>query len=129
MFFFFLVELVRSHGQKSSQTDGMGMSSSGILYYGLLADNAIGMWDTKNSSSKIDEVIFIQDYQTIQWPVSFAFDFHGRVWFVTNRAYRYEIDSMDLNQVNYRIFVGDTESKSYQYYEDGSAPSLPIIES
>lgn len=119
---------VRDIGRKSSQTDGMMMSASGVLYFGLLADDAIAMWDTKQQAAFITgQRIISRDHVQMQWPDTFAFDENGDLWCVTNALQNFINNKVDTNLANYRIIRISTGTKSYQYHEDGSAPAGPII--
>ncbi|KAL6254946.1 hypothetical protein P5V15_014288 [Pogonomyrmex californicus] len=119
-------QYVRELGRKSSQTDGMAMSSTGVFYFGLLADDAIAMWDTKNTSSfTIGQQIISRDY--VQWPSSFAFDEVGNLWCVSNALQNFLNNRIDINVPNYRLIRTHVDVKNYQYYENGTAPELPEV--
>lgn len=117
---------VRELGKKNSQTAGMMMSSAGVLYFGLLADDAVSIWDSRTSFTTGQRVIS-RDHQLMQWPDSFAFDDKGGLYCVTNAMQNYLANRLDTTIPNYRIVKSNANSKSYQYYEDGRAPSLPEI--
>ncbi|KAL6254948.1 hypothetical protein P5V15_014290 [Pogonomyrmex californicus] len=119
-------QYVKEHGQKSSQTDGMIMSSTGILYFGLLGDDAIAMWDTKNTQSfAVGQRIISRDHVLTQWPDSFAFDEAGNLWCVTNTLQNFLNNRVDINMPNYRLIRTHIGVKNYQFYENGTAPELP----
>lgn len=120
---------VRDLGRKNSQTDGMVMSAAGVLYFGLLADDAVAIWDTKGSISSFtnSQRVISRDHQLMQWPDTFAFDEDGYLWCVTNSLQNFLNNRVDVNVPNYRVIRIRIGSKNYQYYEDGSAPNLPII--
>lgn len=113
-------------GRKSSQTDGMAMSAAGVLYFGLLADDAIAMWDTKNTPSfSIGQRIISRDHVLTQWPDSFTFDKDGNFWCVTNMLQNFLNNRVNIDVPNYRLIRTRLEVKSYQYYENGTAPEWP----
>ncbi|XP_025995983.1 protein yellow [Solenopsis invicta] len=119
-------QYVKEVGRKTSQTDGMAMSSTGVLYFGLLADDAIAMWDTKNTVSFTNgQRIISRDHVLTQWPDSFAFDEDGNVWCVTNMLQNFLNSRVDVNVPNYRLIRSRVSVRSYQYYENGTAPELP----
>ncbi|KAK0092804.1 hypothetical protein PV326_000558 [Microctonus aethiopoides] len=119
---------VRDIGRKSSQTDGMMMSATGVLYFGLLADDAVAMWDTKLQSSFITgQRIISRDHVQMQWPDTFAFDEDGNLWCVTNSLQNFINNKVDTSLANYRVIRIATGTKSYQYHADGSIPDGPII--
>ncbi|XP_014211358.1 protein yellow-like [Copidosoma floridanum] len=119
---------VQSLGKKGSQSDGIGMSAYGVLYFGLLAKDAVGMWDTKKKPFTENQNILVEDHEIMQWPNSFAFDTKGRIWFIINKMQKFRTNSMDMNIINYRIITANVSSHNYQYWRNGSYPSMPLIE-
>lgn len=121
-------QYVRELGRKSSQTDGMAMSATGVLYFGLLADDAIAMWDTKNSPSfTTGQRIISRDHKLTQWPDSFAFDEEGNFWCVTNMLQNFLNNRVNIDVPNYRFIKMRLGIRNYQYYENGTAPDLPDV--
>lgn len=119
-------QYVKQLGRKSSQTDGMAMSATGKLYLGLLADDAIAMWDTKNTPSfNVGLRIISRDHVFTQWPDSFAFDEKGNFWCVTNMLQNFLNNRVNISVPNYRLLRIHVEARSYQYYENGTAPEWP----
>ncbi|XP_057323338.1 protein yellow-like [Microplitis mediator] len=119
---------VRDIGRKSSQTDGMMMSATGVLYFGLLADDAVAMWDTKNQPSFVTgQRIISRDHVQMQWPDTFGFDEEGNLWCVTNSLQNFINNKVDPTVANYRVIRISTGTKSYQYHEDGTAPPALAI--
>ncbi|XP_012271633.1 protein yellow-like [Orussus abietinus] len=119
---------VRELGRKNSQTDGMAMSMSGVLYFGLLADDAVAMWDTKHMQSfTTGQRVISRDHALMQWPDTFAFDEEGNLWCVTNSVQNFLNNRVDVSQPNYRVIKMHSGTKSYQYLEDGSVPDLPTV--
>lgn len=119
-------EYVKELGKKISQTDGMMMSAKGALYFGLLADDAVAMWDTKQSFTTGQRVIS-RDHERMQWPDTFAFDENGNFYCVTNSLQNILTNRVNTSVPNYRIVRAKTAVKSYQYLEDGTAPEQPEI--
>ncbi|KAL0099803.1 hypothetical protein PUN28_019900 [Cardiocondyla obscurior] len=123
-------QYVKELGRKTSQTDGMIMSSTGVLYFGLLADDAIAMWDIKNTTSfTVGQRIISRDHVRTQWPDSFAFDENGNLWCVTNMLQNFLNNRVDTNVPNYRLIRSRVGVKNYQYYENGTTPEIPDITS
>ncbi|XP_035743277.1 protein yellow-like [Vespa mandarinia] len=119
---------VKELGRKNSQTDGMAMSATGVLYFGLLADDAVSTWDTKQSNSfTTGQRIISRDHIHMQWPDTFAFDEDGNFYCVTNSFQNFINNRVDIDVPNYRVIKTRAMSKSYQYFEDGSIPILPDI--
>lgn len=121
-------EYVKELGRKNSQTDGMMMSARGVLYFGLLADDAVAMWDTKQSNSfTTGQRVISRDHERMQWPDTFAFDEDGNFYCVTNSFQNVLNNRVNVSTPNYRVVRARTGVKSYQYLEDGSAPEQPEI--
>ena len=119
---------VQELGAKNSQTDGMMMSSTGVLYFGLLADDAVAMWNTKTTTSlPTGQRVISRDHERMQWPDTFAFDEEGYFYCVTNSLQNVLNNRVNVSQPNYRVVRSKIGVKSYQYMEDGSAPEQPEI--
>lgn len=123
-------EHVKELGRKNSQTDGMMMSAKGVLYFGLLADDAVAMWDTMQTSSfTTGKRVISRDHERMQWPDTFAFDEDGNFYCVTNALQNILNNRVNVSVPNYRVVRARTGVKSYQYLEDGTAPEQPEIPS
>lgn len=109
---------VRDVGLKSSQTDGMIMDDTGILYYGLLGDSSVGKWDSQTPFASGQKVIS-RDAAFIQWPNSFTFDLSGNLILLTNRLHKFIYGKMDLQEPNFRLLSAHTGTKSYLFKESG----------
>ena len=121
-------QYIRVLGRKPSQTDGMVMSNTGVLYMGLLADDAVSMWDSKNNPSFVTgQRIISRDHHLMQWPDTFAFDDKGQLWCMTNRLHTFLDNASDINKANFRAIMSKVNMKSYQYYENNTFPELPVI--
>ncbi|KAK9302216.1 hypothetical protein QLX08_005667 [Tetragonisca angustula] len=121
-------EHVKELGRKISQTDGMMMSAKGALYFGLLADDAVAMWDTKQTASfATGQRVISRDHERMQWPDTFAYDENGNFYCVTNSLQNILTDRVNTSMPNYRVVRARIGVKSYQYLEDGSAPEQPEI--
>lgn len=119
---------IRELGRKTSQTDGMMVSSNGTLYFGLLADDAVALWDPRRENSfTTGQRIISRDHVRMQWPSTFAIDDDGFLWCTTNALHNFMHNKIDTRQHNYRIVRLYIEHKSYQYHENGTAPELPVI--
>lgn len=111
--------------EKTSQTDGMFVNSAGYLLYGLLTEDTVGIWNTELG---FEEHVYYQDRATNQWPDTFAMDSDGYLYWTTNRLQRFSSDLVNLDEPNYRVIVSKTYARSYQYYQDKSAPEFPSIQ-
>ncbi|KAG7210434.1 hypothetical protein KM043_011966 [Ampulex compressa] len=117
---------VKELGRKISQTDGMMMSSKGVLYFGLLADDAVAMWDTKQAPSfNKGQRVISRDHERMQWPDTFALKEDGNFYCVTNSYQNFLNNSVNPNVPNLRVIRAKIGAMSYQYYENGSVPEMP----
>lgn len=110
-----------------THTAGMIINSKNELFFGMLEDNSVGLW---NSSVKPSEGFYKVAYSDprLQWIDTYAIDVTGNMWVTINRLPRVNADKIDINEINYRVVKLDRQnSKNYQYYSDGNAPRLPVI--
>jgi hypothetical protein len=106
---------VKTHGRKTSISEGMAMDSRGVLYYGLLGENAIAKWDT-NLPFEENQHKIAQDNNLLQWPASFGFDSQLRnLAVVSNRLQNFLAGRVHLNEPNCRIITAFTGTRSYLY--------------
>lgn len=111
-------------GRKASQTDGMKMDSTGVLFFGLIGNSTIAEWNT-TTDFHVGQRTIARDPNYIQWVDRFAFDDRGNVYVVVNRLFNFVKNEVLLNEVNYRILKSHTGSKSYVYAEDLSPAAVP----
>ncbi|CAH0701150.1 unnamed protein product [Spodoptera exigua] len=109
-------------GYKASQTDGMKMDSTGVLFYGLIGNSTIAEWNT-TVDFRVGQRTIARDPNYIQWVDRFTFDNKGNVYVVINRLYNFVKNLVSVNEVNYRILKSHTGSKSYVFSEDLSEPT------
>jgi len=110
---------VKTHGRKTSVSEGMAMDSRGVLYYGLLGENAIAKWDT-NLPFEGNQQKIAQDNNLLQWPASFGFDSQlMNLTVVSNRLQNFLAGRVHLNEPNCRIISAYTGTKSYLYQPTG----------
>jgi hypothetical protein len=110
---------VKTHGRKTSISEGMAMDSRGVLYYGLLGENAIAKWDT-NLPFEGNQHKIAQDSNLLQWPAAFGFDSERmNLTVVSNRLQNFLAGRVHLNEPNCRIISAYTGTKSYLYQPTG----------
>lgn len=106
-------------GLKVSQTDGMIMDNKGVLYYGLLKDNAIAQWDSYAPFTYENQLIIAKDDNFIQWVDGMTFDEEGYLYVVVNRLFNFVAGRLQPNDVNFRILRAKTGTLSYVYTDNG----------
>jgi len=107
---------VTNHGTKPSQSGGIVNNAEGGLLFGLLGDNAIGYWNTSNWNLTESEVdVVVQDNLDMMWPDAIAIDEFGYAYVTANKLHRFQQNSYDFNDINFRVvrfFIG---FKSYLF--------------
>lgn len=111
-------------GMKASQTDGMKMDSTGVLFFGLVGNSTIAEWNT-TVNFNVGQRTIARDPNYIQWVDRFTFDDHGNVYVVVNRLFNFVKNQVSLSEVNYRILKSHTGSKSYVFAEDLKPANIP----
>lgn len=106
-------------GLKVSQTDGMIMDNRGVLYYGLLKDNAIAQWDSYVPFTYENQLIIAKDDNFIQWVDGMSFDEEGYLYVVVNRLFNFVAGRLQPNDINFRILRAKTGTLSYVYTNNG----------
>lgn len=106
-------------GLKVSQTDGMIMDNRGVLYYGLLKDNAIAQWDSYVPFTYENQLIIAKDDNYIQWVDGMSFDEEGYLYVVVNRLFNFVAGRLQPNDINFRILRAKTGTLSYVYTNNG----------
>ncbi|XP_072931909.1 dopaminechrome tautomerase-like [Epargyreus clarus] len=108
---------VKDLGTKASQTDGMKMDSTGVLFYGLIGNSTIAEWNSSVEFQTGQRTI-ARDPNYIQWIDRFTFDRSGNIYVVVNRLFNFIKNKVSVDEVNYRILKSYTGSKSYVFGED-----------
>ncbi|XP_049869127.1 protein yellow-like [Pectinophora gossypiella] len=111
-------------GTKASQTDGMKMDSTGVLFFGLIGNSTIAEWNT-TVDFHVGQRTIARDPNYIQWVDRFTFDDRGNIYVVINRLFNFVKNQVALNEVNYRILKSHTGSKSYVFAEDIGLGGVP----
>lgn len=106
-------------GLKVSQSDGMIMDNRGVLYYGLLKDNAIAQWDSYVPFTYENQLIIAKDDNYIQWVDGMSFDEEGYLYVVVNRLFNFVAGRLQPNDINFRILRAKTGTLSYVYTNNG----------
>ncbi|KAI5651740.1 major royal jelly protein domain-containing protein [Phthorimaea operculella] len=94
-------------GTKPSQTDGMKMDSTGVLFFGLIGNSTIAEWNT-TVDFHVGQRTIARDPNYIQWVDRFTFDDRGNVYVVVNRLFNFVKNQVSLYDVNYRILKSHT---------------------
>lgn len=110
---------VVDHGDKGTNTDGMGADSNGLVYYTMLEGKGIGVFDP--ASGEFTKLI--TDDRMI-WVDGMTFDNEGNLVFNNNRLHQLFRDQLDwndpYNMIVWKHYLGDGV-KSYLH-----GPAVPV---
>lgn len=119
-----IYQAVTDYGLKVSQTDGMIMDNQGILYFGLLKENAIAQWDSFTPFTIENQPIIAKDETHIQWTDGFGFDEEGNLYVVINRLHNFVAGRLNINEINFRVLRSKTGTVSYVH--SGLNSQIPL---
>lgn len=105
-------EYISDHGRKQGQSGGMMCDNRGEIYYGVLPLDAVGKWNTSEPLQKAE--IVEENHEIIKWPDSFSFDTRGNLYLITNSILYFSRNTIDVEDINFRIIRLHTGSASYQ---------------
>lgn len=122
---------VRKVGDKPSQGDGMIMSTKNSLYFSVLADKAIVMWeiakDIKRYGSegrvKMRTITYETEDPRMEWVDSLALDSFGYLWFTTSSLQRHFTNRLRNDTINFVIWRAFVHEPSYAYFTRRVSPS------
>ena len=103
-------------GLRPSQADGMVIDAKGNLYYGQLANNSVGMWNTQETGlTGENQLVILANDEDLQWVDTFAIDERTDGFITTNRLHRYTTDTYNTSDINFRVIRFKVGQRSYQY--------------
>lgn len=104
---------VVDHGDKGSNSDGLGADNSGLIYFTMLEGKGIGVFDPTTGTSEP----LITDERMV-WVDGMTFDDAGNLLFNSNRLHLLFRDELDWdapdNMVVWKAFLGP-DVRSYLY--------------
>lgn len=107
-----LHNFITDKGMKQGQSGGMMCDTDDNIYYGILPLNAVGKWNVKTPLETAE--IVEQNDEFIKWPDSFSI-YNNYLYLITNSISKFSKNDIDLNEINFRIIMLKTNSKSYIY--------------
>jgi len=102
--------------------------NTGVLFYTLPNLNAVACWKTtlKEYNVKSQGRIFM-DKVLMEFPNDVKVDDKGRLWVISDRLQKYMYDSLDSNEVNFRIFMQTVKEAIANTACDVKTKPLPDI--
>ncbi|XP_014275906.1 protein yellow isoform X2 [Halyomorpha halys] len=89
---------------RSSQSAAEAMSPNGVLFFGLLSQNAIACWNSRLPYAPQNINIVAKDDNRLQFPSGIKMR-NGHIWTVSTKFHNFITNQMDLYSANYRIMV------------------------
>ena len=126
-------DYVRKVGDKPSQGDGMIMSIKNSLYFSVLAQKAIVMWEIQKDIERYGSEGNVEmrtiTYETedprMEWVDSLALDSLGYLWFTTSSVHRHFNNRLRNDTINFMIWRAFVHEPSYAYFKRVSVQELP----
>ena len=126
-------DFVRKVGDKPSQGDGMIMSIKNSLYFSVLAQKAIVMWEIEKDIArygsegkvKMRTITYETEDPRMEWVDSLALDSLGYLWFTTSSFQRHFDNRLRNDTINFMIWRAFVHEPSYAYFKHVSLPNLP----
>eukprot|EP00010_Vexillifera_abyssalis_P006486 CAMPEP_0201545610 /NCGR_PEP_ID=MMETSP0173_2-20130828/2066_1 /ASSEMBLY_ACC=CAM_ASM_000268 /TAXON_ID=218659 /ORGANISM="Vexillifera sp., Strain DIVA3 564/2" /LENGTH=356 /DNA_ID=CAMNT_0047954045 /DNA_START=187 /DNA_END=1257 /DNA_ORIENTATION=+ len=103
-------------GKKLGSSDGLALSSNGILYYGNLQNCSVNYWNTSEPLTNESQHQLVANHYSMDWADTFAFDNKGSLLFTTNRLEYFVNEKMDFtgySGANFRIWSVQIGENSY----------------
>lgn len=100
-------------GKKPAQSSGMIVDTSGQLFYGLVAEDEVIVWDTAKpfSTARVIE----KNPQLIPWPDSYTFDNKGYLHLLASNVDRFGAGRLSIEDYNFKLLKLYTGTCSYIY--------------
>lgn len=106
----------RGRGQRPFGMNAGAMTidlDTGTLLYSLVSQDGIGCWNPRRHEylSNSTSAILVTDPVTLQYPADLKVDANSNLWVVSNKVmkFRFRQKDMNLNEVNYRVFMVPVE--------------------
>jgi len=117
-------------GPKTSNSDGLVFSESGVLYYGLLTDNGVEYWNTSLGALAAHQTTIPTTINatTHNWVDTLGFDEAGDLIYTSNRLQLYIFNNMDFtgaSGANFRVFQLHVGERSYLHAQQNSSSAHP----
>jgi sugar lactone lactonase YvrE len=106
-------------GTKQSISDGLAFSAAGVMYFGLINDNALAKWNVTAGPLASHQTIVAVNETTHNWIDSLTFDDAGHLIYLTNRLQLFLFGGMNFNDsdpnsdANFRVFRLYVNESSY----------------
>ncbi|XP_075981681.1 dopaminechrome tautomerase-like [Anticarsia gemmatalis] len=103
------VEIVGDRGPKSQVTACDYDPKSNILFYTQVCKNGLGCWNIDKSFTKANTPVILSDCNLMEFPNDVKVDHEGNVWILSDRQSRFLYETMDYNDVNFRVLTAPAD--------------------
>ncbi|CAK1553083.1 unnamed protein product [Leptosia nina] len=101
-------EVVGDRGLLSQATAADFDPINNVMFYAQLSRNGVSCWNTEKPLDEENSPLILSDCTVLEFPNDIKVDHEGNLWILSNRQSRFLYESMDHNEVNFRILSAPT---------------------
>ncbi|XP_045452696.1 protein yellow-like [Melitaea cinxia] len=98
-------EVLGDRGPLSQATACDYDAINNVLFYTQLSKNGVSCWNLDRPLTEDNVPLIISDCTVLEFPSDIKVDTDSNLWILSNRQSRFLYESMDFNQVNFRILT------------------------
>ncbi|KAF4529165.1 hypothetical protein B566_EDAN017688 [Ephemera danica] len=91
--------------KRSGQASAGSMDQHGVLFFGLVTSDTLACWNTFKPFVPENVVSLAQDPRALQFVTTTTVDQDSRVWALSTRFQKYILETLDPNEVNFRVVL------------------------
>ncbi|XP_059469981.1 protein yellow-like [Neocloeon triangulifer] len=91
--------------KRTSQSAGCGIDSRGVLFFGLVNQNALACWDSSKLYDQQNIAVLKRDDETLQFLSTVVVDKQDRIWALSTRFHRFFTSNLNPAEINFRVFT------------------------
>nr|XP_018905079.1 PREDICTED: protein yellow-like isoform X2 [Bemisia tabaci] len=101
-------KVMGSRGPRGQSSAASLDEETGILFYTLIAKNALGCWNSFRGEefSEKTQGIIVQDDTELSYPNDVRVDKTGILWLLVNNYIAYQLNQLEADSFNFKIFKG-----------------------
>ncbi|XP_031334671.1 protein yellow isoform X2 [Photinus pyralis] len=94
----------------NSHVTARAMDDTGVMFYNLVDRNAVGCWNSVLPYKPEYMAVVDSDHEGLIFPVDIKVDRNRNLWVMSDRMPIFLIKGIDVNDVNFRIYVAPVEN-------------------
>ncbi|XP_060805644.1 protein yellow-like [Amyelois transitella] len=102
------VEVIGDRGANTQSTACDYDPVNEVLFYTQLSKNGLACWNVNKPFDAANTPLLVSDCQMLEFPNDVKVDREGNIWILSDRQSRFLYESMDFQQVNFRILSAPT---------------------